>query len=82
MGFINNVRARAAERAAEAKRQEEEKCRQERERLSLMSDREILIEIRMLLEEHGKRLTNLEQNVNSMAGEVEQMYINDLTNIE
>jgi len=32
----------------------------------------------MMLEEYGKRITNLEQSVDSMSGEVAQMYINDL----
>lgn len=31
-----------------------------------------------MLEEYGKRITNLEQSVDSMSGEVDQMYINDL----
>ena len=32
----------------------------------------------MMLEEYEKRITNLEQSVDSMSGEVDQMYINDL----
>ena len=79
MGLFDGIRAMAAERAAEAKRQAEEKRQRELERLSQMTDREILIEIRMLLEEHGKRIANLEQNMDSMSGEVSQMYMKDLT---
>ena len=79
MGLFDNMRAKAAERAAEKKRLAEEKRQKELERLSQLSDREILIEIRLLLDDYGERISRLENNVDSMSGEVSQMYINDLT---
>ena len=78
MGVFSNIRAKAAERAAEAERIAEEKRKAEIVRLSQMSEKDILIEIHLMLTNYGKRISDLESQVSSMSGEVSQMYVNDI----
>lgn len=78
MGVFSNIRAKAAERASEAERIAEEKRKAEIARLSQMNEKDILIEIHMMLAGYGKRISDLESQVSSISGEVSQMYVNDI----
>ncbi len=79
MGLLSNIRVKSAERAAEAKRIAEEKKQAEIERLSQMSENELLIEIYMKLSNFEKRISDLESQVDSISDEVNQMYLDYLS---
>lgn len=77
MGFIKNMQAKAAERKAEAERLAREEEEKERARLAAMSEKELLIEIRMLLAQHDKRLSSIEDDISYMQSQVTMTYLKE-----
>ena len=86
MGLLSNLRAKAAERAAEAAeraaeaaRIEEEKKQAEIARLTQMSEKELLVDIYMKLNDFEKRVSSIESKLKETSDEVNQLYIDHLT---
>ena len=86
MGLLSNIRAKAAERAAEAAeraaeaaRIEEEKKQAEIARLTQMSEKELLVDIYMKLNDFEKRVSSIESKLKETSDEVNQLYIDHLT---
>ena len=86
MGLLSNLRAKAAERAAEAAeraaeaaRIEEEKKQAEIARLTQMSEKELLVDIYMKLNDYEKQISSIESKLKETSDEVNQLYIDHLT---
>ena len=77
MGFIKNMQAKAAERKAEAERIAREEEEKERARLAALSEKELLIEIRMLLAQYDKRLSSIESDISYMQSQVNMISLKE-----
>ena len=74
MGLLSSLREKAAKRAAEAARIEEEKKKAELARLTQMSEKELLIEIHLMLKDLEKRISNIESKLDDTSFKVDLIY--------
>ena len=76
--MFDKLKAKAQSRKEEELRQAEERRKAEIDRLSQLTEKEILIEIRMLLGGLDQRVTALEDEVGSISSEVNQLRLDGL----